>query len=110
MNINIEAINDRIERGDYFILSHAVTHGLKEGFAPRDIVTAVLNGKIIEEYPTVQRVLVCGQIQLMPNVSIYLHVVCECADPVSVAFVTAYIPDEKQWENPPFVRRRKSRK
>lgn len=110
MNITIEAIHERIAHDDYFILSHAVTHGLKEGFTPRDIVTAVLNGKIIEEYPAAQRVLVCGKVELMQSVSIYLHVVCECADPVSVAFVTAYIPDEKQWENPPFARRRKGRK
>jgi Domain of unknown function (DUF4258) len=101
MDIEIDAIHERINRGDYFILSHAVTHGLKEGFAPRDIVVTVLNGKIIEQYPAAQRVLVCGRVELMPNISIYLHVVCECADPVTVAFVTAYIPDEKQWENPP---------
>jgi hypothetical protein len=110
MNIDIDAIKERVARGDYFVLSHAVTHGLKEGFAPRDIVMAVLNGKIIEHYPAMDRVLVCGSVQLMANVSIYLHVVCECTDPVSVTFVTAYIPDEKQWENPPFARRRKSRK
>ncbi|MBL8207583.1 MAG: DUF4258 domain-containing protein [Blastocatellia bacterium] len=110
MDIEIETIHERINRGDYFILSHAVTHGLKEGFAPCDIVTAVLNGKIIEQYPAAQRVLVCGRVELMPNVSIYLHVVCECADPFSVALVTAYVPDEKQWETPPSARRRKSRK
>ncbi len=110
MNISIETIKERVERGDYFILSHAVMHGLKEGFAPQDMVIAVLDGNIIEEYPAAQRVLVCGKVELIQNVSIYLHVVCECADPVSVAFVTAYIPDEKQWENPPFARRRKSRK
>ena len=110
MNIDIEAIRERIARGDYFILSHAVMHGLKEGFAPQDMMSAVLNGKIIEEYPVEQRVLVCGKVELMPNVSVYLHVVCECADPISVAFVTAYLPDEKQWESPPFTRRRKGRK
>ncbi len=108
--MNIEAIKERIERDDYFILSHAVMHGLKEGFAPQDMVRAVLDGKIIEAYPAAQRVLVCGRVELMQNVSIYLHVICEYADPVSVAFITAYIPDEKQWENPPFARRRKSRK
>jgi hypothetical protein len=37
VDIAIETIHERIHRGDYFILSHAVTHGLKEGFAPRDI-------------------------------------------------------------------------
>ncbi|MGH9802663.1 MAG: hypothetical protein ACRD82_20035, partial [Blastocatellia bacterium] len=65
MNIDIEAIHERIKRGDYFVLDHAVTHGLKEGFSPRHTVMAVLNGKIIEEYPTAQRVLICGRVELM---------------------------------------------
>src|SRR5829696_8462178 len=101
MSIDIETIKERVERGDYSILSHAVIHGLKEGFAPEDTVTAVLNGKIIEEYPAEQRVLVCGRVELTQNVSVYLHVVCEYADPVSITLVTAYLPDEKQWESPP---------
>ena len=43
------------------------------------------------------------------SVEIYLHVVCEYADPIYVEFVTAYIPDEEEWESPPF-RRRKTKK
>jgi hypothetical protein len=110
MSMDIEAIRERVERGDYFVLSHALMHGLKEGFAPQDMVKAVLAGKIIEEYPVAQRALVCGRVELMPNVSVYLHVICEYADPNSVAFVTAYLPDERQWENPPFRRRLIGRK
>jgi hypothetical protein len=110
MTIEMEAIKERVERGDYFVWSHAVMHGLKEGFAPHDIMVAVLNGKIIEAYPDENRVLVCGRVELMQNVSIYLHIVCECIEVDSVDFVTAYIPDEKQWENPPYARRRKNRK
>ncbi len=110
MSMDIEAIRKRVKRGDYFVLSHALMHGLKEGFAPQDMVKAVLAGKIIEEYPVAQRVLVCGKVELIQNVSIYLHVVCEYADPVSLAIVTAYLPDEQQWYSPLFTRRRKSRK
>jgi hypothetical protein len=64
-----------------------------------------MNGKIIEEYPDDQRALICGRVALSENVNIYLHVVCEYADPVYAEFVTAYIPDELQWANPPFRRR-----
>lgn len=110
MDIDIEAIRERIERGDYFVLSHALMHALKEGFSPQDVLNAILTGKIIEEYPAAQRVLVCGKVELMQNVSVYLHVVCEYADPASVAIVTAYLPDEQQWDSPPFTRRHKSRK
>lgn len=108
--MDIDAIRERVARGDYFVLSHASLHALKEGFTPRDMAAAVLAGKIIEEYPADQRVLVCGRIELMKNVSVYLHVVCEYTDPISIEFVTAYLPDERQWGNPPFTRRRKGKK
>jgi hypothetical protein len=39
----------------------------------------------------------------------YLHVVCEYADPVYVEFVTAYIPDQRDWESPPFRRRERKK-
>ena len=55
-------------------------------------------------------ILICGMISLAQEVDIYLHVVCEYADPVYVEFVTAYIPDEQEWESPPFRRREGKRK
>ncbi len=70
---------------------------------------AILNGKIIEEYPEDQRFLICGQVTLHGHSKVFLHVVCEYADPVYVEFVTAYIPDEIQWENPPVRRRKRKR-
>jgi hypothetical protein len=110
MSIDIEIIRERVRRGDYLIKSHAVTHALKEGFDRKHMVEVVLNGKIIEEYPNDQRVLVCGGIRLTDSAQVYLHVVCEYADPVYTEFVTAYVPDESQWENPPFRRRRGAKK
>ena len=59
----------------------------------------------LEEYPEKQRALVCGSTTLSAYTTVYLHVVCEYADPVYVEFVTAYIPDELQWASPPFKRR-----
>lgn len=53
--------------------------------------------------------LVCGKISLAHNVDVYLHVVCEYADPIYVEFVTAYIPDEREWDSPP-IRRREGKK
>ncbi len=107
---DIEIIRERVRRGNYLIKSHAVMHAVKEGFDRHHMVEALLNGKIIEKYSDDQRVLVCGQVALTEGLQIYLHVVCEYADPVYAEFVTAYIPDESQWQNPPFSRRRKTRK
>lgn len=107
---NIERIRERVRLGNYLVKSHAVTHALKEGFERQHLVEAVLNGKIIEEYPDEQRVLICGQVTLTESIQIYLHVVCEYADPVYTEFVTAYLPDESEWQNPPFRRRRRAKK
>lgn len=107
--MNIQTIRNRIREGDYLIKSHAVQHALKEGFERKHMVEAILNGTIIEEYFDVQRVLICGHTSL-DDTTIYLHVVCECVDPVYIEFVTAYIPDEVQWEPPTFKRRRRKKR
>lgn len=75
---------------------------LKEGFERKLIVEAVLNGRVIEGYEDSR---ICGTVKLSESVEIYLHVVCECGDSFYVEFVTAYIPDESQWEHPPYRRR-----
>ncbi len=103
--MNIQTIRNRIREGDYLIKPHAVQHALKEGFERKHMVEAILSGTIIEEYFDVQRVLISGPTRL-DNTTIYLHVVCEYVDPVYIEFVTAYIPDEVQWEPPTFKRRR----
>ncbi|RLC14124.1 MAG: hypothetical protein DRI57_14980 [Deltaproteobacteria bacterium] len=108
--VSIEIIQEQIRNGRYLVKSHAIQHALKEGFRRNHMVEAVSDGKIIEAYPDDQRVLICGPTTLSENFIIYLHVVCEYADPEYVEFVTAYIPDEKQWENPPFKRRHRKKR
>lgn len=101
----IEIIRTRIREGNYLVKSHAIQHAVKEGFERQHMVEAVMNGKVIEEYPDDERVLICGKAALSGQLNIYLHVVCEYSDPVYAEFVTAYIPDELLWANPPFRRR-----
>ena len=103
--VDIETIRKRISLGHYLIKVHAVQHALKEGFDRSHMVEAVVPVKLLRS--TKQRSLFCGQVKLNHNISIYLHVICEYADPIYVEFVTAYIPDPVEWENPPFRRRRK---
>jgi hypothetical protein len=77
MGIDIEHLRERVRRGKYLLRSHAVVHALKEGFDQKQIVEAILNGKIVEEYPADQRLLICGSVPLEGDAFIYLHVVCE---------------------------------
>lgn len=107
--MNIELIRERVRTGNYLVKSHAIQHALKEDFDRKHMVEAILNGKIIEKYTVEQRVLICGIITREENLHLYLHVVCEYADNVYIEIVTAYIPSEFQWENPPFRRRKKER-
>lgn len=108
--MNLNAIHQRIQNGHYLIRSHVLQHALKEGFTRRDLLEAILNGQIIEEYPDAKRVLVCGYTKPGNRDRIYLHIVCEVADPVFVEFVTAYYPDESLWERPDFKRRQRKRR
>ena len=108
--MDIESIRERIRAGSYLIKSHAVQHAVKEGFNRRHMIAAVLNGKIIEDYPDDQRALICSQRLTLENTTIYLHVVCEYADSVYVELITAYIPDRQRWQNPPFKRRKQKKR
>lgn len=103
----IQIVRELIRARRYQVKLHAIQHALKEGFREKDMVRAILNGRIIESYPEEKRVLICGQTPLDDDVTIYLHVVCEQTYPDQIALVTAYIPDETLWENPPFNRRRR---
>ena len=105
--MDIETIRERVRAGNYLVKSHAVQHALKEGFERRHIVEVIFNESVIEEYPADQRVLMCGSITTAETLHLYLHVVCEYADPVYTEIVTAYIPNESQWESPPFRRRKR---
>ena len=108
--MDIKTIRKRVQDGNYLVQIHAVQHALKEGFERKHMVEAILKGKIIEEYPDDQRVLICGSAKIFDNLNMYLHVVCQYADPVYIEFVTAYIPDEFRSHYPPFRRRKRKRK
>jgi hypothetical protein len=62
--VNIEIIRQRVRDGQYLIKSHAVVHALKEGFDRQDMVDAVLDGMVIEEYADNKRALICGRTNL----------------------------------------------
>lgn len=108
--MDIHDIRERVREGNYLIKNHAIQHALKEGFTRTHIVEAILSGKIIESYPDEQRALICGRTTMSKSFTIYLHVVCEYVDPVYLECVTAYIPDEELWEDPPFKRRTRRRR
>jgi len=61
----LATIQQCVRDGNYLVKSHAVIHALKEGFNRANMVEAVLNGSIIEDYADAKRVLVCGKTMVM---------------------------------------------
>lgn len=108
--MDLQTIHQRVQNGVFLVKNHAILHAQKEGFQVKNMVEAILNGRIIETYPEDQRVLVCGRSTLLKSITVYLHVVCEYADPIYIEFVTAYIPDENEWHFPPFSRMSRRRR
>ncbi len=105
--LDIETIRRLVRTNRYQVKRHAVQHAVKEGFGETQMVAAILAGQIIEVYPERRRVLICGRATLESETSVYLHVVCEQNYADQIELVTAYIPDELEWEKPPLKRRRK---
>lgn len=107
--MEIESIREKVRAGKYILKNHVTLHALKEGFGREHIVEAILEGIVIEQYADEKRMLICGRTRLSPITRIYLHVVCEQANPAYVEIITAYIPDESLWESPPFKRRKRKK-
>jgi len=91
--ITIEQVGTFVCDDKYRYYTHAVIEAKKDGVEPEDIVYVLLNGKVIEEYPERNRLLVYGK---MLN-DVPLHVVCNYSDPDLLYIVTVYIPSTVEW-------------
>jgi hypothetical protein len=65
----------------------------KDGVDLGDILDVILTGKVIERYPTRNRVLVFGKTKKKQQ----LHVVVDYSDSEPV-IVTVYVPNSQLWE------------
>ncbi len=82
---------------------HALREAYKEGLRGRDILYAIFKGRVIEQYPDRNRVLIRGPI---PQTNVPLHVVCDYHDHHELVAVTVYIPNPPHWPTHLAKRRR----
>ncbi|MBN1487241.1 MAG: DUF4258 domain-containing protein [Anaerolineae bacterium] len=94
-------------RSDMRVSDHALREAHKEGLRAKDILYAVFNGQIIEQYTYRDRVLILGPIRGFNTLP--LHVVCDYSSPDEIVIITVYIPNRIQWTEKP-VRRRKTKR
>lgn len=103
---DIDTLRQQVEDGNFALRLHAIQHAVKEGFTKEQMVHVVLNGSVIERYPERKRLLFYADVTI-EGAKMPLHVVCEHKNSKApVDFVTAYIPNQQEWETP-FRRRRK---
>jgi hypothetical protein len=81
-------------RDKFRVSDHALREVHKEGLRAKDILYAIFNGRIIENYPNRKRVLILGPIK---NPDLILHVVCDYSNREELVAVTVYIPNRPKW-------------
>ncbi|MBI1927989.1 DUF4258 domain-containing protein [Candidatus Poribacteria bacterium] len=92
--MSITEIQDKIQKGEYRISDHATKRMLQRSIDRFEVMEAILNGEIIEEYP---------QDKYSPSCLIYgktkagrdLHV--QVSLPPKVVVITRYEPDAEEW-------------
>ena len=90
-------ICERFQAGEFAISDHAIIKARKDGIDPETVTKlawVAVHGKIIEEYPERERVLVYAEI---PAESLPVHIVVEYAFSEEPVIVTAYVPDSCEW-------------
>lgn len=91
-----------VQKGNYALRPHAVSHMLSEGFDESNIIEAITKGKIIENYIDEDRCLIAGKFQLTEKTKESLHAVIDYWSESEVIewvdIVTAYIPRLPFWK------------
>jgi hypothetical protein len=99
----IERLRRQVSFGNIRVTLHGHEEMVEDGLTYEEICEAILNGKVIENYPEHQRgacCLVCGQ---APSER-YIHIVCTTSLDVMI-IITVYEPKLPKWVTP--FRRRK---
>lgn len=98
--MRMERLRTLVEEGKYSFGPHAMAHGLEDGFNKEQCVGALLDARILEEYPGERRYLLLGRFHLTERTLCYIHLVCDLAREDDVRVITAYIPKAPEWESP----------
>ena len=93
----LERIQEQFRSGEYAVSDHAITEARKDGIEPQTMTKLewiAINGKMIEEYPDRQRILLYAE---LPETKLSVHIVVEYSFPEEPVIVTAYVPDRRYW-------------
>lgn len=99
MAITPDFIRAEIESQDYDISLHADDERITDELAVSQLEFALLNCKIIEQYPDDSRGESCLAVGFTPD-GIAVHVVCGKNPSGYLILITVYIPTMPKWRDP----------
>ncbi|MCG0275664.1 MAG: DUF4258 domain-containing protein [Thermosediminibacteraceae bacterium] len=91
---DIKIIKKLILKGKWLLSDHALERLIERNLKVVDVLTSILNGEILEDYPEDPRghsVLILGR-----KDETYIHTVCGLKDDYLI-IITAYIPEPPKW-------------
>lgn len=94
MAMSMAEIQNKIQNGEYRISDHAIKRMIQKSIELREVVEAIINGEIIEEYPKDKyspSCLIHGKTKAGRD----LH--AQVSLPPKVVVVTTYPPDPDEW-------------
>ncbi|MDO8444560.1 MAG: DUF4258 domain-containing protein [Deltaproteobacteria bacterium] len=94
----LKFIKGKVKSNFYQAKLHAIERMNERGIMPEDIKTALLDGRLVENYPDDKRghsCLVWGR----TNTGRDLHIVCGISEEY-LWIITIYEPDKEEWETP----------
>ncbi|MCH8070257.1 MAG: DUF4258 domain-containing protein [Candidatus Marinimicrobia bacterium] len=98
MNKNVlENIREKFHNGEYAVSDHAIIEARKDGIEPQTVTKlewVAIHGKVIEEYPDRQRILIYAE---LPKDKLPVHIVVEYSFREEPVIVTSYVPDSRYW-------------
>jgi hypothetical protein len=92
------SIRSQAAAGLFRVSEHAQQEMVAEGIALDDVLHAIADGAIIEDYPTHRRGACC-LVSGHDAVARPIHVVCTTATPVLI-IITVYLPRLPRWLSP----------
>ncbi len=93
--MKIQEIRQKVRRGEYEISFHAEKERYAEDISIPEIETAILNGEILEDYPTDPRGESCLILGYSGGNAI--HIVCGFTTLKSIRIITVYLPKPPKW-------------
>jgi Domain of unknown function (DUF4258) len=96
--LNIEDIQHKIANEQFELSKHAVDQSIIRQIRLHEIVDAIGNGQIIEDYPNDKyspSCLICG----LTKTGKAIHIQSSYPNRPLVKIITVYEPDPKKWNN-----------